>query len=443
MLKKTFAVLAATWLLLAFALAGCGTPDAAKDTGAAAGNQTPSGKADVQKAPELDKTPVHLTASCIGACIDPDEFQQTVADPLNQKYPFLTIELLPKKPVDDVIASGEIPDLYFSGILDVSVLKEYGLQFDLRPMIKKWNVDLSKFQKSSIDMVGKYGDKGEVYSIPYRNNFFALYYNKDIFDRFAVPYPKDSMNWADTIALARKVTRNDGGVQYQGLSNMAYARLSLTMLQNKYDPKTQKATLETDGWKKTMQIFKDIHSIPGNEKNSPAKDFTNNQTIAMFAGSGQFPQWEKLHQEGHPLNWDMVSFPTMKDNYKKVDSPLSIISLTSTSKHKDQAFQAILAAVSKESQIKFTSWVKLTVINDENIKSKFGSAYETLKGKNLKAPSYNEFVPVNVSSPYDEAINKIINKAADQVVTGKLDINTALRQAEDSANAAIEDLKKK
>lgn len=60
-------------------------------------------------------------------------------------------------------------------------------------------------------------------------NIPALFYNKDIFDKFGVAYPKNGMIYEETLDLdlARRVTRSDGGVQYLGFYTGGADRMAM------------------------------------------------------------------------------------------------------------------------------------------------------------------------------------------------------------------------
>jgi multiple sugar transport system substrate-binding protein len=53
----------------------------------------------------------------------------------------------------------------------------------------------------------------------------VIYYNKELFDRSGVPYPKDGWTLDDMVERTRRLTRQDGGVQYWGYQvNGGYLR---------------------------------------------------------------------------------------------------------------------------------------------------------------------------------------------------------------------------
>ncbi|MDF2651237.1 MAG: family 1 extracellular solute-binding protein [Paenibacillus sp.] len=51
--------------------------------------------------------------------------------------------------------------------------------------------DIGLIQPEVVKFVQNYSDNGALYMMPKRMNAFATYYNKDIFDKFGVAYPKD------------------------------------------------------------------------------------------------------------------------------------------------------------------------------------------------------------------------------------------------------------
>jgi multiple sugar transport system substrate-binding protein len=57
---------------------------------------------------------------------------------------------------------------------------------------------------------------GEVYALPFRSDFWLIYYNKDIFDRAGVPYPTNDMTLDQYDALARRVTSGSGASKIYG-----------------------------------------------------------------------------------------------------------------------------------------------------------------------------------------------------------------------------------
>jgi multiple sugar transport system substrate-binding protein len=393
---------------------------------------------------EVTKEPVTLKVLQFGSPLSDDEFKSVMADPVKAKYPNITLELMRLQAgenIDSLITSGRVPDIVFAGILNVVDFQSANMALDLNPMIKKFSFDLSPFQPVTLEMVKKYSDKGELYALPFSLGFPIMIYNKDIFDRFGVTYPKDGMTWAETTELARKLTVQRDGVQYSGIATMAFARLTLTMLQNGFDPKTGKAKLQTDGFKEVFEIYKNAMSIPGNGTKN-FQSFSKDRTVAMYAGfNSDMSALEELHKNGNPFNWDIVTFPSMPAKRLNVDTPLQILLVTSQNqKLQEASFHVLSLLTSKEHQMNLSKAARPSTLSDPEIKKVFGQDLSSMKGKNIQAAFQYRHEPINRKYMADVTINPELNKIIPKVVSGEKDINTALREAEEAANKAIESL---
>jgi multiple sugar transport system substrate-binding protein len=428
--KSGFRGVTAT-LIMALVLGGCG---------GSAGNS--AGGADKGAGiNENPAEPVTLIMYQVGSGIEDSEFNEIIANPVKQKYPNITVELqrIPQgETLESMVGAKQYPDFVFAGILDVNRLKDLGLITDLNPFIKKYNYDVKKLQPDTTAMVAKYAtDKGEMFAMPFTLGYPIMYYNKDIFDKFAVPYPTDGMSWEDAIALTKRVTREADGVQYQGMDvGTAFARASLSMLQEKYDAKREKALLTTPSWVRTMSYFKEWRSIPGNEKPGTIKMFQDGQLAMKIDFNGALAQFEDMAKSGNTLNWDMVTQPTFKEQPLVVDTPLQILLMAGTSKHQDEVFKVFDVVTQMESQQILSKNARPAVLTDKSLEKIYGENFISLKGKNIAAPFKYKHMPINVATSYDAIVNKYINDAANKVVKGT-DINTALREAEEAANKEI------
>lgn len=73
-------------------------------------------------------------------------------------------------------------------------------------------VDLTKYAGATDQVTVD----GKLYELPFRNDFWVLFYNKDVFDNAGVAYPTNDMTWAEYDALAREVTDTTFGSQVYG-----------------------------------------------------------------------------------------------------------------------------------------------------------------------------------------------------------------------------------
>lgn len=59
-------------------------------------------------------------------------------------------------------------------------------------------------------------DDGSFYAVPFRSDFWVLFYNKDLFDAAGVAYPSNDMTMEEYDALARQMTSGEGDQKVYG-----------------------------------------------------------------------------------------------------------------------------------------------------------------------------------------------------------------------------------
>jgi multiple sugar transport system substrate-binding protein len=364
-------------------------------------------------------------------------------DPVKKKYPNITLDIVPTgkgSQLGDLIAAGTIPDMYTGYTGQMAGLNEMEVFSDITPLAKKMNVDLGRFEPVILDSIRASGKNNELYGLPFNVQLNATYYNRDIFDKFGVPYPKDGMTWDDTIELAKKVTRSDGGVQYRGLDQESFARIFYPRSLNMVDPKTNTAHVNNEEWKKVLELGKKIMSIPGNMRKSSENainQFEKTRTLAMMTTINRISNMIEAGKTG--LNWDVAQFPSYNDlpnQYGMVDPWIMFI--LKTSKHPEAAMEVLDVMTSKEVQLQMAKdTAKMSPLKDPELKKALGANIPELKDKHLqsifkshpgKNPSFSKF--------YGPAQKAIRGNMWDYI-QGKKDINTALRDAQEEITKLI------
>jgi multiple sugar transport system substrate-binding protein len=313
----------------------------------------------------------------------------------------------------------------------------------VEPFLKAGKFDLSRLDKGAVDAVRVSSGGKYLEAIPYDQNFSILFYNKGIFDKFGVGYPKDVMTWDDATDLAKKLTRTDGSVQYFGLNPGLLHRAASQFTQGMVDPKTNKAIVNNDVWKKVFEMEKGVFSIPGNTYMPDGKAtnaFLKDRTLAMRATNNQLEATSKAAG----LSWDIAAYPTFKEAPGKgANYDLHVIAVAANSKHQQAAVQVIASVLSDEVQTTISKSGRISVLQNDKIREDFGKDLDYMQGKNTPAifkttPAAN-FPPTE----FDRAAKKIINEQKAEAVFQKgLDINSALSQAEEELNKVIEQEKK-
>lgn len=441
MFKKKWLVLF-TLLLTVCIVAACGGKNAS-DGGS---SPSPSSAASPSSAPPaVTKDPVDLNFMYGSTIAD---FDKKYADQVKKKYPNFNLKLLnipPGQTLDQVMTANTPIDIIYTTVSGIQPYTDAGLTSDISDLVKKYNIDLNQFEPATLDMLRKAAD-GKLIGVPYKNINLALFYNKDLFDKFGVPYPKDGMTWDEVYDIAKKMTRVEGGVTYRGFAG----DLSSMLLENQYslnivDPKTNKAAYATDDrWKKVIETYASMFTVPNYgatadmlTRANQLNLFKKEATVAMWvADNSGFPQ----QQENPNLKWDVVTAPEFSDARGVGQQPLPVYMIpASSSKHRDEAFLAAVQLASEEVQ----TWnakelLSSTVLKKQQVKDAFAQGNPYFQGKNMVPFNPTKFAPPVTLMRYTNDGRTPLNEALNQVILGKKDVNTALRDAADAANKAIE-----
>jgi multiple sugar transport system substrate-binding protein len=100
------------------------------------------------------------------------------------------------------------PDLFDSyGIGSLETYVNAGIAWDVTEQFKEEGIELDKLIWPVA--VPSCVLEGRVYATPCNVNAQAIWYNKDVFDRYGVPYPRQDWTWDELIETAQKLTKRD------------------------------------------------------------------------------------------------------------------------------------------------------------------------------------------------------------------------------------------
>ncbi|MBE1440700.1 ABC transporter substrate-binding protein [Paenibacillus sp. OAS669] len=406
----------------------------------------PSGQVQqVKSADEMPSAPVKLSFY-LDVPLTDEEFDKIFKQPIAVKYPNVTLELIRKGKgmmPQDLMAAGIVPDIILAASTTVMNWQGLGMVEDLAPLIKGAGIDMNQFDPAITESLKMYTTSNEIIGLPYVMNWVALFYNKDIFDKMAVPYPKDGMDWEAAQELNKKLTRTVDGVEYRGLDPDTVDKMGFGLSLDYVDAKTGKAMLDTQEWKKVLETALMITSIPGhNIGGSSIPNFTDKQNTAMIVG-GITSDLQRLHSDGHPMNWDMVTMPNFKEGLgtaRELDAHYMV--LNKQSANKQAAFQVMRHIISDEVQNIVVRSGRLSSLKQtEEHKKIFASDLPALQGKNFNAAFGAKIRKNHYTTPYDGQGRSEIKKALTEMQQGK-DVNTALRDANERFTQYLEKEKK-
>jgi multiple sugar transport system substrate-binding protein len=403
-----------------------------------------------QSSPNKPEEPVELVFYS-HAGESEDSFNGRYGDVIRAKFPDYAIKYIRKEKgatIPELIAANQRVDIIYN-VFDyvLEPLVDSKLQYDMTDLAKKHGVDLNKFEPTVMEGIRKAGN-GKLYMLPASMQVSMLFYNKELFNKFGVPYPKDGMTWNELKGLSQKMTRKEGDQQYYGFVGFPQFALKTNPFSEPYlDPNTGKSTFEKETWKKVIQDTFLDHDFDNAlrtriiEKNAlPYRlEFTNTKEIAMFHFHSEFPN--AVPKDMEKIDWDMVAFPTYKElNGVGSQATAVSMSITSIAKNKDAAMEVIKYITSVENQTAYSKKGVLSVLKDESVKAAFGLD-SPFKDKNWKAVFYNKLAPMPYRSEYELLVENIYIATIKEIVKGQKDMNTIMREAAEAADKAVAEAK--
>lgn len=291
----------------------------------------------------------------------------------------------------------------------------------------------------------------------------ALFYNKDLFDKYQIEHPKDKMTWEEVLNLAKRFpTTGSEDERVYGFS-MSYGDASsigemvgstagLTFISQ--DGK--KISYNTDGWKKAFQIAidavkSDAIYIPSNEMSGAIsyedhlkRDlFTVGRAAMILTGSysiDQIKQAKEALKDYKPFNLGIVTVPVDPSNPEV--SPYfgvyNIFSINAQSPNVSAAMELVkyingdeTARLQSRSQRYGDLSTRTKYIKDADGVSM--APFFSLKPKVDVAERYSN-VPVSFYQPFSELMKTEITKA----VEGKQSLEEALKNIDEKGQQELD-----
>ena len=222
-MKKRFVSLTLAASLAEVSLAGSGSSDADATTAAAttAADTTAAEKTEeAETTAQAAESGENVTLKWSVWDISLTTYYEPLIEAFEASHPGVTVEMvdLGSSDYQTVLATeltGSGSDFDVVCIKDVpgyATLVNKGVLEPLDDLIAKDGIDLSAYggitDQVTVD--------GKLYELPFRSDFWVLFYNKDIFDAAGVEYPSNDMTFEQYDELARKVTNTEPGQEVYG-----------------------------------------------------------------------------------------------------------------------------------------------------------------------------------------------------------------------------------
>lgn len=299
-----------------------------------------------------------------------------------------------------LFASNLAPDIIFINNLNIPVYSEF-LE-DLSNCINK-----EEFYEKTLQAMS-YEDK--LLAVPRDVSTMIVYYNKTLFDKYNIDYPKESWNFNDLLDICSKFkTKGIFGISFdeQVLYYLPYLMSSGGGI---LSDDLQKIIIDTPESQQGLKFYADLRNkynyAPKKSQSASAtmaQMFLQQKLALHLSGRWMVPKYRSSAE----FDWDVINFPAGKAG-SIVPLDASGWAISKSSKHKSEAIKFIQYISSKENIAKMTSCGLITPARTDVAQSsdflcgKPNSQIYFLKAINMSKPT-------PVSKNYSELIDKLSN----------------------------------
>ncbi|GIP25835.1 hypothetical protein J23TS9_09650 [Paenibacillus sp. J23TS9] len=371
---------------------------------------------------------------------------------IDEKLPNINIEMVAceckSASLQELFASGVNPDIIFPNY-GVHEIENLGVIYPLDELAKNHNFDINSLNPGLVSSIRSLDIEGRLIGIPDGTGYLSLFYNKEIFDLFGIPYPTETMTWDQAFDLAKKMTGQRNGISYLGLELGGYGNTGdgaavpiKELAVNKTDPDTGEVLITKDpAFTKYLELMKKYYSIPGvrSEEAKNGELFGQKQAAMTVTWTAYFVHGNPFEDVEYLKNKvAMLPVPVWAD--QPTTGPVlgtTPMVISSSSEHKDAAFSVLKEYVSVPNQTKIAqsmaSGPAITEVADL-----YGSAIENYVGQDVT--SVFKLTPANYQtrqSLWDQYVNLDLAKFADS----DMNVQEFLRITKEEGEAAVAEAK--
>ncbi|WP_210053681.1 ABC transporter substrate-binding protein [Neorhizobium petrolearium] len=312
--------------------------------------------------------------------------------------------------------------------------------------------DLSGFMKEQTIDAGPFGGlieeltvDGKIYALPFRSDFWVVYYNKDIFDKAGVSYPTNDMTWAQFDQIATKLTGGMG-------TNKTYGALFHTWRSTVQLPGILdgKHTL-VDGdyaflkpWYERALALQKEGVVPSyaslKTSNTHYSALFFNGTIGMLPMGTWFigTQIAKVKSgESKSKNWGIVKYPHPEGvPAGTTAAQISGLAVNENSDHKEVTLDFIKFVTGPEGAAIIASTGTIPAQRTDDVGEKIASVPGFPQDANSKAAlkAGKSFLEMAVN-PNAAKIEVVLNRTHDAIMTDNISVDDGLKEMTEGVKA--------
>lgn len=408
---------------------------------------------------------------------DEQAFFREYGSMFQMKYPNVEIEVVSTqslytaegdlKEAMDKLIEEQKPDVLMLGSADYQRLSEEGKLVNLDQVVAQHEFDIENLHPALVETLKQQGN-GALYGLAPTMGAEVVFYNKQLFDEFGVPYPTDQMSWDQLFELAQRFP-TDGSEEDRiyGFFRESYGGgvgNSVLMVGSTYgltwvDETGSSVTMNSESWRDVLEsvIQYESSGVIGTfdfSQQTVMTDYAemlkrnkfNTGQAAMTMGGyytiNQLKELRNVLPDQKPFEWDIVTMP--------VDPARPDVT--------SNFYVFDIFAINAESPNLSASWALVEFINsDQMAKTMSKSTFNLLarpdhmpNDLNLNMDAFYKLKPdtvqlysglENLPRSFYEQFSKILNEETEKVLKDEQTIDEALANIEDRGNLALEQAK--
>lgn len=442
MRKRQAAMMAA--VMACVSLAGCGGQAKTAGETAKAGNETQAAGKETEGAEKETQAEGKTVLSVTTWDNESNPQFQAVIDAYEAKNPNVEIKVIDTSADEynnslgiSLSAAQADPDVIW--IKDMGSMLQMADKSQLLPIdefIEKDNFDLSIYKGAAEQL--QYN--GTSYGLPFRNDWYVLYYNKDLFDAAGVEYPSNDMTWEEYYELAAKMTSGEGSSKVYGSHNHTWQALvtnwavqdgTHTVVEKDYSFMTpwyeEALALQDGGYIQDYATLKtaNIHY------NSV---FKNQQCAMMPMGTWFIATMMQSQSSGETnFNWGIARIPHPSNTETGYTvGALTPIAISAFTDEPELSWDFVKFATSEEAaELLAAEGVFTGIQTEESLKAIASAEYFPEGESNVEALSYDHYSFDRPLDPKIEEIRTVLNEVHEMIMIHSYSVEEGIKELQE------------
>lgn len=286
---------------------------------------------------------------------------------------------------------------------------------------------------------------GKIYALPFRSDFWVVYYNKDIFDKAGVTYPTNDMTWAQFDQIATKLAGGMGANKTYGA--LFHTWRSTVQLPGILDGKKTLAGPDyafLKPWYERALALQKAGVVPSyaslKTSNTHYSALFFNSTIGMLPMGTWFvgTQIAKVASgESKSKNWGIVKFPHPDGVAAGTTAAqISGLAVNTNSTHKAEVLDFIKFVTGPEGAAIIAGTGTIPTVRTPEVTAKIASlpGFPQDQASKDALQSGKSFLEMAVN-PNAAKIEVVLNRAHDSIMTDNISIDDGLKEMTDGVKA--------